>query len=59
MLEVGIPAQDMARIPPSLAQHNVFVGVRGATGVRISPHLYTTDHDVQRRFVALAVALNG
>ena len=27
-------------------------------GVRISPHLYTTDHDVQRLFDALTLALN-
>ena len=58
MLEVGIPAQAMARVPQLLAESNVFVGVRGATGVRISPHLYTTDHDVQRLFDALTLALN-
>ena len=58
MLGVGIPAQAMARVPQLLAESNVFVGVRGATGVRISPHLYTTDHDVQRLFDALTLALN-
>ena len=58
MLEVGIPARAMARVPQLLAESNVFVGVRGATGVRISPHLYTTDHDVQRLFEALTLALN-
>ena len=58
MLEVGIPAPAMARVPRLLAESNVFVGVRGATGVRISPHLYTTDHDVQRLFDALTLALN-
>jgi selenocysteine lyase/cysteine desulfurase len=58
MLEVGLPAQAMARVQQRLAENNVFVGVRGATGLRVSPHLYTTDDDLQRLFDALTHALD-
>lgn len=47
----------MERVPAHLADQGVFVGVRGATGLRISPHLYTTEQDLQRLFDALAHAL--
>lgn len=57
MLEVGIPAAAMPRVPARLAQDGVFVGVRGSTGLRISPHLYTTDADLDRLFDALTRAL--
>jgi selenocysteine lyase/cysteine desulfurase len=57
MLELGIPAQAMARVPELLAESKVFVGVRGATGLRVSPYLYTSDADLQRLFDALARAL--
>lgn len=59
MLEVGIPASAMPRVPERLAQDGVFVGVRGATGLRISPHLYTTDADLDRLFGALTRALRS
>jgi selenocysteine lyase/cysteine desulfurase len=58
MLEIGIPEEAMARVPPRLAEQNVFVGVRGATGLRVSPHLYTDDNDVRRLFDALSEALD-
>jgi acetylornithine/succinyldiaminopimelate/putrescine aminotransferase len=57
MLEVAIPADAMASVPQRLAEHNVFVGVRGATGLRISPPLYTTEDDLERLFGTLARAL--
>jgi selenocysteine lyase/cysteine desulfurase len=47
----------MGRVPRRLAERNVFVGVRGATGLRVSPHLYTTEDDIQRLFDALTDAL--
>lgn len=39
-----------------LAQENIFVSVRGES-IRISPHLYTTDEDIDRLFSALKKAL--
>jgi len=57
MLEIGIPEKAMARVPQRLVEKNVFVGVRGATGLRVSPHLYTGDDDLQRLFDALSETL--
>jgi len=57
MLEIGIPEKAMPQIPQRLAEKNVFVGVRGATGLRVSPHLYTSDDDIQRLFDALSDAV--
>ena len=57
MLEVGIPADAMQRVPGRLTDRNVHVGVRGAAGLRISPHVYTTDDDLARLFDALTDAL--
>ncbi|UCD77226.1 MAG: aminotransferase class V-fold PLP-dependent enzyme [Desulfobacterales bacterium] len=39
-------------LPLLLAQDNIFVSVRGDS-VRISPHLYTTDQDIDRLFAVL------
>lgn len=39
-------------LPVLLAQDNVFVSVRGES-VRISPHLYTNDEDIDRLFTVL------
>jgi selenocysteine lyase/cysteine desulfurase len=58
MLEIAIPADAMDRVPRKLAENNVFVGVRGATGLRISPHLYTTNDDLRRLFDTLTAALS-
>jgi selenocysteine lyase/cysteine desulfurase len=57
MLEIGIPEKAMAEVPHRLAEKNVFVGVRGATGLRVSPHLYISDADLDRLFDALGDAL--
>jgi selenocysteine lyase/cysteine desulfurase len=59
MLEVGIPPDAIDRVRASLAENNVFVGVRGAGGLRVSPHLYTTDDDLERLFDALTSALSA
>jgi selenocysteine lyase/cysteine desulfurase len=53
LLEAGIPADAMQRVPQRLTDRNVHVGVRGATGLRISPHLHTTDDDLARFYDAL------
>ena len=57
MLEIGLPAPAMTRAAPRLVEDNVFVGVRGATGLRIAPYLYTSDDDIERLFTALSAAL--
>lgn len=40
-----------------LAEQNIFVSVRGTT-IRITPHLYATDEDVERFIKALNIILN-
>ena len=57
MLEIRLPARAMTRVAQHLAEHNVFVGIRGTTGVRVAPYLYTTDEDLERLFAALTGAL--
>ena len=44
-------------LPQLLARENVFVSVRGAS-VRISPHLFTTDQDIERLFTVLEKVSN-
>jgi selenocysteine lyase/cysteine desulfurase len=39
-------------LPLLLAQDKIFVSVRGES-VRISPHLYSTDEDINRLFTIL------
>jgi selenocysteine lyase/cysteine desulfurase len=57
MLELGLPAEAMSRVAQRLSERGVFVGVRGESGLRISPHLYTTDDDLERLFDALQAVL--
>ena len=45
-----------SRLLPRLIQHNVFVSVRGNT-MRITPHIYNTDADIDRLFTALEEAV--
>jgi len=40
-----------------LAAHNVFVSVRGAKAMRITPHVFNTDADVERLFEVLEPVL--
>jgi len=44
-------------LPNLLAQDNVFVSVRGES-IRISPHVYTNDEDIDRLFTVLAKGAN-
>ena len=59
MLELGLPAAAMGHAARRLSESNVFVGVRGATGLRISPHLYTTYDDIERLFDAIQPTLTA
>lgn len=42
-----------------LARHNVYVSVRGQNSMRITPHVYNTDADVERLFEVLEPALKA
>ena len=47
MLGVRLPDRALAKLISALTEVNCFAAVRGAS-LRISPHLHTTDEDVQR-----------
>jgi selenocysteine lyase/cysteine desulfurase len=56
MLGVRLPESAYTRAPSALASVNCFAGMRGES-LRISPHLHTTDEDVERLFAGLNRAL--
>jgi selenocysteine lyase/cysteine desulfurase len=58
MLGIALPDQARAAAARALTEAGVFVGVRGSS-LRISPHLWTTDEDVDRLVGALATATKG
>ncbi len=45
-------------LPTRLAQHNVFVSVRGSS-IRVTPHVYNDERDVDRLLRALEIELGG
>jgi selenocysteine lyase/cysteine desulfurase len=58
MLGIALPDQARAPAARALAEAGVFVGVRGAS-LRVSPHLWTTDQDVEHLVEALTMATKG
>jgi selenocysteine lyase/cysteine desulfurase len=58
MLGIGLPDQARPRVAGALADAGVYAGVRGAS-LRVSPHLWTTDQDIERLVGALASATTG
>jgi len=52
MIGISKPGGFAKDLPQLLAQDKVFVSVRGDS-VRISPHLFTTDEDIDRLFAVL------
>ena len=55
MLGIGLPGETRAAVAGALATAGVHAGVRGSS-LRVSPHLWTTDQDVQRLVDALTKA---
>jgi selenocysteine lyase/cysteine desulfurase len=58
MLGIGLPDQARRAVAGALADAGVFAGVRGPS-LRVSPHLWTTDQDVERLVGALTTATTG
>ena len=56
LLGVRLPDRVLAEVIPALTSVNCFAAVRG-TSLRISPHLHTTDEDVQRLIEGLTLAV--
>jgi selenocysteine lyase/cysteine desulfurase len=58
MLGISLPDGARRRVAAALAQTGVFAGLRGSS-LRVSPHLWTTEEDVDRLVGALAEATKG
>jgi selenocysteine lyase/cysteine desulfurase len=58
MLGIALPDRARAAAARALTEAGVFVGVRGSS-LRVSPHLWTTDQDVDRLVEALTMATEG
>jgi selenocysteine lyase/cysteine desulfurase len=58
MLGIALPGETRGAVAAALADAGVFAGVRGSS-LRVSPHLWTTDQDVERLVGALTKATNG
>jgi selenocysteine lyase/cysteine desulfurase len=58
MLGINLPDQARQRVSAALTDAGVFAGVRGSS-LRVSPHLWTTEEDIDRLVGALAKATNG
>jgi selenocysteine lyase/cysteine desulfurase len=56
LLGLRLPDHARARAAEALASVNCYAAIRGSS-LRISPHLHTTDEDVQRLLAALELAL--
>ena len=55
-LPPGSRAEDLARVRAALAERRVFVSIRGDT-IRVTPHLYNDDRDLDAFIAALRAAL--
>jgi selenocysteine lyase/cysteine desulfurase len=58
MLGIGLPDRARGAVAGALADAGVFAGVRGSS-LRVSPHLWTTDQDIERLVGALTMATTG
>jgi selenocysteine lyase/cysteine desulfurase len=58
MIGIQIPGGPPRDLPARLAAERIFVSVRGHA-IRVSPHLYNTEEDIERLFAALAEHLGG
>lgn len=55
LIGISKPGGFRKDLPDLLAREKIFVSVRGES-IRIAPHLYTTEHDIERFFSALLKA---
>jgi selenocysteine lyase/cysteine desulfurase len=58
MLGIDLPDEALGAVGGALADAGVYAGIRGSS-LRVSPHLWTTDQDVERLVSALTKATNG
>jgi selenocysteine lyase/cysteine desulfurase len=58
MLGIALPDRARGTVGAALAEAGVHAGIRGAS-LRVAPHLWTTDQDVERLVGALTTATSG
>jgi selenocysteine lyase/cysteine desulfurase len=58
ILGIALPDQARGTVARALTDAGVYLGVRGSS-LRVSPHLWTTDADIERLVGALAEAMAG
>jgi selenocysteine lyase/cysteine desulfurase len=58
MLGIALPDRARGAVTAALAEAGVHAGIRGAS-LRVSPHLWITDQDVERLVGALTKATSG
>lgn len=56
IIGIRLPKARLEAIGAALAESKVYVGIRGPA-IRVAPHLYTSDEDIDRLFHALSKAL--
>jgi selenocysteine lyase/cysteine desulfurase len=56
LLGIRVPRGISAELPPGLAEKKVHVSIRGDV-IRVSPHLYNTEADVERFLEVLRTSL--
>src|SRR6266545_2945364 len=56
MLGIEAPGESLQHVAARLEEQNIYVGIRGSS-MRISPHLYVTESDLDRFFNLLTTAL--
>jgi selenocysteine lyase/cysteine desulfurase len=56
LIGISKPGGFPKKLPNLLAEEKIFVSVRGES-IRIAPHLYTTEEDIERLFSALRMTL--
>jgi kynureninase len=50
---IGIDFEGAERVCAALAAHRTFVDYRPGCGIRVSPHFYTSDEEIERFFTAV------
>ena len=50
---IGIDFEDSERVCKGLIAERIFVDYRPGCGIRVSPHVYTTDQEIARFLAAL------
>jgi selenocysteine lyase/cysteine desulfurase len=56
LIGIELPGMDLSRVASALSEKQVYVSVRGSS-IRVAPHLYNTEADIDRFFEVLKARL--